>query len=152
MKNKVKDRISVYSRTLETDKLEQAELKVIEDSYCPNGHSLISDDVVFFDHSSIHLKARHKKNVSDLFVSPVVGDKCKVSFDTKLENDVVYELICPTCKVTLPIASPCTCGGQLVALYLDKGLKLSRSVTVCSKFGCPNSEVKGIDKLKSMHF
>lgn len=150
MKNKIQDNVRVYSMLLESDKLEQANVKVIEEAYCPNGHSLISNDILFCDFRAIHLKIRNKKYISDFFVSPIIGDKSKVSLDTGLKRDQIYEFLCPECKITLPVTSPCSCGGSLMTLYLDKDLKLSNSVTVCNRFGCPHSEVKGIEMLKSM--
>jgi len=150
MKTEVKDNIRVYSMLLKSDKIEKANVRVIDEAYCPNGHSLISDDVWFCDHKSIHLKIRNKKYVSNLFISPLVGDKSKLSPDDKLNRDLIYEFLCPECNASLPVASPCTCGGNLMTLYLDKELKFSNSVTVCNRFGCPNSEVKGIENLKSM--
>jgi len=150
MKNKVQDNIRVYSMLQKSDKLEKADITVIEEAYCPNGHSFISDDVLFCDFKAIHLKIRNKKYVSDFFISPLVGDKSKISLDTKLNRDIIYEFLCPECKANLPVASPCSCGGNLMTLYLDKSLKLSKSVTACNRFGCPHSEVKGIENLKSM--
>ncbi|MBN1388635.1 MAG: hypothetical protein JW965_09330 [Bacteroidales bacterium] len=150
MKNKIQDNVRVYSMLLKSDKLEKANITIIEEAYCPNGHSLISNDVLFCDFKAIHLKIRNKRFISDLFVSPIVGDKSKVSLDTKLNRDMIYEFLCPVCNTTLPVTSPCSCGGSLMTLYLDKNLKLSNSVTICNRFGCPHSEVKGIDKLKSM--
>ncbi len=151
MKNKEQDKIIVYSTTLKSDKLEKSDLRVIEESYCPNGHSLISGYVYFFDYKAIQVRIRYKNKVSDLFISPVIGDKCKVSFDTQLKNDIEYEFLCPECNTGLPVASPCSCGGKLIAVYLDKSLKLSKSVTICNKFGCPHSEVQGIENLKTIH-
>lgn len=150
MKNTDKDNIRVYSMLLKSDKLEKANVTVIEEAYCPNGHSLLTDDVLFCDFKAIHLKIRNKKFVSDLFVSPLVGDKSKLSLDSKLNRDIIYEFLCPECNASLPVASPCSCGGNLMSLYLDKNLKLSKSATVCNRFGCPHSEVKGIENLKSM--
>ncbi len=150
MKNKVQDTIRVYSMLMKSDKLEKANITVIEDAYCPNGHKLITDDVLFCDFKAIHVRIRNKKYVSELFISPIVGDKSKMSFDTKLNRDLIYEFLCPECNTVLPVTSPCSCGGNLMTLYLDKSLKLSNSVTVCNRFGCPHSEVKGIEKLRSL--
>ncbi|HCC69966.1 MAG TPA: hypothetical protein DEQ09_02260 [Bacteroidales bacterium] len=80
----------------------------------------------------------------------MIGDKSKLSVDSRLDQDIIYEFLCPECNTNLPVASPCSCGGNLMTLYLDKSLKLSNSVTVCNRFGCPNSEVKGIENLRSM--
>ena len=150
MKSKVQDNIRVYSMLLKTDRIEKAGITVIEEAFCPNGHSLISSDIMFCDFKAIHLKIRNKKFVSDLFVSPIVGDKSKLSLDTKLDKDRIYEFLCPECKASLEIASPCSCGGNLMTLYLDRTLKISKSVTICNRFGCPHSEVKGIEELQSM--
>jgi len=150
MKYKVQDNIRVYSMLMKLDKLEKANITVIEDAYCQNGHSLITDEVLFCDFKAIHVRIRNKKYVSELFISPIVGDKSKLSLDTKLNRDLIYEFLCPECNAVLQVTSPCSCGGNLMTMYLDKSLKLANSVTVCNRFGCPHSEVKGIERLKSM--
>ena len=151
MKNTARESIRVYSMLLNADKLEATDVAIIEEAYCPNGHRLISDEILFCDFKAIHVKIRNKKFLTDLFISPLVGDKSKLSLDTSLDKNIIYEFLCPECRTRLTVASPCSCGGELMALYLDSSLKLSNSVTVCNRFGCPHSEAKGIEKLKSLH-
>lgn len=151
MKNLSDKSINVYSGPISSDKLNKHETNVFEECYCPNGHNLLSKDVLFFDFPAIKIQIRHKKDLAILYISPVIGDKCKVSFDTRLKTELLYELLCPECSVMLPAFSPCSCGGNLVAVFLDKGLKLSNCVTLCNRFGCPHSEVMGLNKLRSIH-
>lgn len=150
MKNTASESIRVYSMLLNADKLEATDVAIIDEAYCPNGHSLISDEVMFCDFKAIHIKIRNKKYLTDLFISPLVGDKSKLRLDKRLDKNIISEFLCPECKSRLPVVSPCSCGGELMAMYLDSSLKLSKSVTVCNRFGCPHSEVEGIEQLKSM--
>ena len=109
MKNTEKESIMVYPGPISTDKLDKYNTNVFEECYCQNGHSLITDEISFFDHPAIKVRIRHKKEVSDLYISPVIGDKCKATFNSKLKTDLVYEFLCPECNVTLPFFSPCSC-------------------------------------------
>lgn len=151
MKKDARETIRVYSALLKSNRLEKIDVNVIDHVYCPNGHSLITDHFTFCDFKAIYLKIRDKKFTTNVFISPVMGDKNKATIEDRLDRDVTYEFLCPECNVSLPLASPCSCGGSLVALYLDKSLKLSKSVTICNRFGCQHCEVEGIDQLKKMH-
>ncbi len=151
MKKDTRETFRVYSALLKTNRLEKIDVNVIDHAYCPNGHSLITDDITFCDFKAIYLKIRNKRFVTDVFISPVMGDKNKATIDDKLDRDAVYEFLCPECNASLPLVSPCSCGGSLVALYLDNSLKLSKSVMICNRFGCQHCEVKGIDQLKKMN-
>lgn len=151
MKKDANATVRVYSVLLKSNRLEQIDVNVIDEAYCPNGHSLITGYITFCDFNAIHLKIRNKKFVTAVYISPVMGDKNKATIEDRLDRDVIYEFLCPECNASLPVASPCSCGGSRVALYLDKSLKLSRSVTICNRFGCHHCEVAGIDQLKSIN-
>ena len=151
MKNKDVKNLTVFSDSAYHDKLEKRESQVLEEAYCPNGHNLVNEEVYFSGNQAICLKVRNKKNEGNLFLSPVMGEKCKVSYENWYKKGEVYEYSCPVCDVHLHSISPCSCGGDLVALYLDQNLKISASVTFCTRFGCFHSEIKSIDMLKSIH-
>src|SRR6056297_3508332 len=103
MKKNARETFRVYSALIKSNRLEKIDVNVIAQAYCPNGHSLITDDVTFCDFKAIHLKIRNKKFVTDVFISPVMGDKNKATINDSIDRDVGYEFLCPECNASLPI-------------------------------------------------
>ena len=146
-----KSKIVVYPGNLLNEKLSRRETVVIEKCYCPNGHNLIRVEVYFADYQAICLKIQDKKEIGYIYLNPIVGEKSKVLFDNWLVNNKMYEFICPDCKAPLPVFSPCSCGGQLITLFLDDTLKISNCVAFCNKIGCTHSEIKSVSNLRSIY-
>ena len=85
---------------------------VVKKLFCPNGHNLINNRASFDGHAGIILKVKHEANEGIIALSPVYGEKNRVSFGIDLNKDDLLEINCPECNVALPVHSPCACGGE----------------------------------------
>lgn len=63
-------------------KTDQEEGFVIEECYCPNGHSLISPHTVFNEqYNGIVLKVKYRNQTGTIFLNPVCGCRSKITLD-----------------------------------------------------------------------
>ncbi len=111
---------------------------VLNEAYCTNGHSLISD-VKIDNHSGIHLVYRDQKGEreSKVIISSVVGVRKKVYISGKpFEKDEIVKAFCPICLEELPILSDCECGAHIYLFYIDKRLGSNYGQSFCSRVGC----------------
>ena len=118
-----------------------ADLVVISRCYCPNGHNLVSDQAVFDGFNGIMLKVKNADREGHVALNPVYGLKHRISLKIKLIHDELLEVFCPECGVPLPVYSTCSCGGNLVALFLDEKFDFTDSVLICSRVDCVNAQV-----------
>lgn len=123
------------------------DLVVFKECYCENGHNLVSKRVKFGKCNGIWLKIQGEKGDGFIAVSPVWGDKTRVTIDLDLINHELVQLFCPECDVKLPKYSNCKCGGDMVTIFLDNAANYSHCVGVCNRIGCPHSEIKNSDEL-----
>ena len=119
-----------------------ADLLVIEKCYCPNGHNLISSQAVFDDFNGILLKVRKAGQEGHVALNPVYGLKHRVSMGINLLKDELIEIACPECATALPVYSQCSCGGELVALFLDEKPDFTNSLLICNRVGCHNAQIR----------
>ena len=119
-----------------------ADLLIIGKCYCPNGHDLVSDQASFDGLPGILLKVRKAKKVGLVALNPVFGLKHRISLNIKLVKDDTLEVECPVCSVALPVYSACSCGGNLVTLFLDEKPDFTNSILICNRVDCPNSQIK----------
>jgi hypothetical protein len=124
----------------ETAKL--TDLLVIEACYCPNGHNLVTDQAVFDGFNGIVLKVRNAGNEGLVALNPVYGLKHRFSFDIKLVKGDLLEVICPECRALLPVYSACSCGGDLVALFLNEKPDFTNSILICNRVDCHNAQIR----------
>jgi hypothetical protein len=118
------------------------ELLVIRFCCCSEGHNLVSDQAMFDDFAGILLKARKAGEVGQVALSPVYGVKHRISLGIKLEKDDLLEILCPECGQPLPVFSACSCGGSLVALFLDEKKDFTNCILICSRVGCHNAKIR----------
>ncbi len=119
-----------------------ADLVVIGRCYCPNGHNLVSEQAVFDGFNGIMLKVRNAGREGMVSLNPVYGLKHRVSLNISLIKDELLEVSCPHCGVALPVYSECSCGGNLVTLFLDEKPDYTNSILVCNRVDCPNAQIK----------
>ena len=132
-------------------KITKGEKLVIDECYCKNGHNLISSKAKFGDFNGIYLKAKNKFCDGYIALSPVWGDKSRISIDIDLREGGLIDLFCPECETPLAKYSKCDCDGDMVIFFLDKDADYSKCVGVCNRIGCPNSELKK-DSLELFYF
>ncbi|MHC1777570.1 MAG: hypothetical protein AB9834_19385 [Lentimicrobium sp.] len=118
------------------------ELIVIKQCFCPDGHNLVSDQAVFDGFSGIILKVKKGKEQGLVALSPVYGLKHRISFGIKLTKDELLEVLCPECMKALPVYSTCSCGGDLITLFLDDKHDFTSSLLICNRVDCNNAQIR----------
>jgi hypothetical protein len=117
------------------------ELLVVKECYCTNGHNLIGPRVMFNGLPGIYLKARYNGKEGYIGLSPVYGEKCRISLDIDLPCGEIIKLLCPTCNFAIPVFSPCSCGGDIVSLFLNDHADFSDCIGICNRVNCSNAAV-----------
>jgi len=117
-------------------------LLVIGRCFCPNGHNLVSEQAMFDGFNGIMLKVKKAGQEGRVALNPVYGLKHRVSLDIKLIKDELLEIICPECGVALPVYSSCSCGGDLIALFLGEKPDFTNSILICNRVDCPNAQIR----------
>jgi hypothetical protein len=115
---------------------------VIKECFCPNGHNLVSPKVDIKGKNGILIKVKKGRKTGFIALSPVCGDKSKVTLDVELEEGEILELLCPICNVPLPVYAPCECGGDMVTLFCDKQGNYCNCIGICNRVGCTHAEIK----------
>ncbi len=128
---------------------ESEKVLVIKECYCQNGHDLISGRAVFNNYDGILIKVKRKRNRGLIALSPIFGEKSRITLDIDLTKDEILELCCPTCNSALPAYSSCGCGADLIALFTNENADFSDCVGVCNRIGCLNAEIKNGSELLS---
>ncbi|MGQ8336787.1 hypothetical protein ACUNWD_09570 [Sunxiuqinia sp. A32] len=116
---------------------------VLKECFCPNGHSLIDENMHFCEHPGIKVKVKRNGNDEGfLALSPKFGDYSKITIDIKLKNGDLLEMFCPECNAKLPVYSSCyVCDNQMLTLFTSSEKSYSHCLGVCQKVGCHNSKM-----------
>ena len=135
---------SEYMRELR----ESSKVIVVKACYCPRGHDLVNDRVQFNDHSGILLRLRDRELHEGLVaLSPIYGDKSRISLGMHLEKGDVMKLLCTECGVPLPVYDQCSCGADVIALFTRPRPDYGNCIGICSRVGCYNAELKNGNEL-----
>ena len=111
---------------------------VLNEAYCSNGHSLMSD-VKIENFRGIQLIYRDEKGEkeSQVVISSIVGVRKKVYLSGKpFEKGEIVKAFCPTCMEELPVLYECECGAHIYLFYIDKRLDANYGQSFCSRVGC----------------
>jgi hypothetical protein len=114
---------------------------VVKEVYCPQGHNLVSGRAVFGKYPGILLKVKKGNAAGFVALSPIYGEKCRISIDVDLKSGEICDLFCPECGIKLPIHSQCSCGAHLVALFLSPEQDFSDCIGICNRVDCTNSKI-----------
>jgi len=117
-------------------------LLVIKQCFCPNGHNLVSEQAVFDTFNGIMVKVKRSGAEGLVALNPVYGLKHRVTIGIKLVKDELLEVLCPECGVAMPVYSACSCGGSLVALFLEPDADFTNSVLICNRVDCHNAQIR----------
>lgn len=120
---------------------------VVKKCFCPNKHSLMTSRAKFNGHEGIMLKVKNNSKEGLVALSPIYGDNTRISLDIDLEKDEILDFFCPTCDVKLPVFSPCTCHGNLIALFTNDKSDFTNCIGVCNRVDCINSVTKNEGEL-----
>ena len=112
---------------------------IVRELFCQAGHILISGRAVFNAHPGILLGVGLDESIGFVAISPVWGDKVRISIDIDLPADRIVKLFCPYCSIDLPRYANCSCGADLTALFLTRDANYNDCIGVCSRIGCINS-------------
>ena len=126
--------------TQQTAKMD--DLLVIGQCFCPNGHNLVTEQAVFNDFNGIMVKVKQADEEGLVAINPVYGFKQRISLGIKLQHDQLLEITCPECGIALPVYSACSCGGNLVTLFLDAKPDFTNSVLICNRVDCHHSQIR----------
>jgi hypothetical protein len=117
---------------------------VVEQLFCPDGHSLMADHVRLHGEPSICLEATIGNQHGRIFVDAFWGghDKLYSFIPTDAERHSLTRARCPHCGISLMTDRICPlerCGSpQAIALLLPGGVN---RILVCARLGCPDHEL-----------
>ncbi len=117
---------------------------------CHNGHSLLSRRVSFQGHPGILFHVSGKTGSGLVALSPVYGQKIRVSLELDLVTDELMVFSCPKCSEPLPVYGPCPCGGELIAFFTGDPGDYSSCLGICNRVGCIHAVVKSGGELVSL--
>lgn len=121
---------------------------LIKSCYCPRGHNLVSDKSQFCDNDGIVLRVRQNQLREGLVaLSPIYGDKSRISLGIHLEKGTVMSLLCPECGVPLPVYDECSCGADVIALFTKPVPDFGNCVGICNRVGCYNAQLRSGNEL-----
>ena len=125
----------------------EGDILIIKKCFCINGHNLVSERVSFKGYNGIMIKVRRGKETGYMALSPICGDKSKLTLDISLYEGELLTLSCPVCDVPLPVYAPCDCGGEMITLFEDDKGNFCNCIGICNRVGCSHSEIKNPDEL-----
>lgn len=115
---------------------------VVEQVFCPNGHSLMVDNVRLHAEPSISLTLRIGKTEGMLYLDSFWGSHDKLyNFipDTTATNSTENDVMCPACACSLMMKQEeqhCkSCGSEKVFAMLLPGSR--NRILACATLGCP---------------
>ena len=122
---------------------------LVKNCYCQHGHNLIGNRVNFNSLNGIYLKARNDEQEGFIGLSPVYGEKCRITWDLDLIEGEILHFFCPTCNADLPVFSPCHCGADIVTFFLNPNADYTDCIGICSRVDCSNAVVRNKGELLS---
>jgi len=144
-----KNGMMIFPNPLHKTICESKQVLIVKECYCPNGHNLINRKAMFGNFPGILLKIRQKKDEGLVALSPVYGDKSKISLNIELIDKEILEVYCSECEVKLPIFSKCECGADLVSMFLTKDTSFKEVAAICTRVNCFNSQLKSSEDIIS---
>ena len=128
----------------------EASAVVIKKCFCINGHNLVSRQAQFGVNEGIVLDVKMDDKQGVIALSPVYGDKSRITLGIVLEEGKLVQLLCPACKAKLPVFSNCECGGDLLIMFTGDLNDFNNCVGVCNRVGCKHAEIRNEGHLLSL--
>lgn len=126
------------------------DMLLVKECFCQNGHNLINKRVSFSGFDGIYLRAGTGNQEGYIGLSPIYGEKCRISLDIDLKSGEISQLSCPFCGIGLPVFSTCHCGARIMTLFLNPRADFTDSIGICGRVDCTNSVVKSEGELLSL--
>lgn len=140
----------IFPSSIKKEIRESKKILVVNECFCQNGHNLVSNRAIFNGFNGIMIKVKRGEKEGLVALSPIYGDKSRISLDIDLISNEIYELCCPTCGSILPVYSACTCGGNLIALFTNRKADFANCIGICNRVDCPNAEIRSAGDLLSI--
>jgi hypothetical protein len=120
------------------------EFLVVEELFCPAGHSLMAESVRIHEEPSIRITVERPNGTGLIFIDAFWGSHAKLfNFLPAPSEDLVHaKAHCPTCGVNLNVERPCgrmECDSAEHLLFHLPGE--NNFVYVCAKVGCPEHSI-----------
>ncbi len=122
---------------------------VVNQLHCPNGHSLISDRTSFNGRPGILIGIGVENRRGLVALSPIYGDKTRVAIDIDLPHGALAKLFCPVCNADFPVYANCSCGGELLAVFLNRDASFKDCIGICNRIDCVNARIVSSGELIS---
>ncbi len=115
---------------------------VLTQAFCPEGHSLITDEAQFDGYNGIKVLGLYDGKEYTIILSPIMHDKRKQC--PEFPDGAIVDLVCPVCKKPLPRIAPCGCqlGSFYRQVYLTPHGDKGSSIGICDAYGCPRSFIR----------
>ena len=139
----------IFPTPLPSEYRESKHVLVVQACYCPNGHNLISQRAQFNDFHGMFLRVRKGDEDGLVALSPVYGDKSRISLGVQLDRGDVFSLLCPECSAVLPVFGQCGCHADLITLFLTPDADFGNCIAVCSRVGCFNAQIRNGNEIIS---
>jgi len=128
-----------------------SQMVVIKACFCPRGHNLINERAQFTDFGGILLRVRGSAMREGLVaLSPIFGDKSRISLGIELVKGMVMTLLCPECGIPIPVYDECSCGADVLALFTRPVPDYGNCVGICNRVSCYNAELKNGNELLNL--
>lgn len=115
--------------------------QVVEECFCPHGHSILSDQHSYSGYPGILLKLKTADREGLLSLSSIIGDPARTFHDFRPASGEIIELCCPVCDEAFPIYNQCDCQAHLIALFTSPKRDYSDCIGICQRIGCLNAEI-----------
>ena len=136
-----KEGLMIIPNPIKIEIKESNNVLVLTECYCKNGHNLVNRRVKFNDFDGIIIKLKKDGKDGLVAMSPIYGDKSRISIDLDLIERETYDFHCPECDAELPEFSPCSCGAELKALFNTREAVFANCTGVCNRVGCEHAVI-----------
>ena len=115
--------------------------QVVDHCFCPNGHSILSEQHSYSGYPGILLKLKGAEQQGLLSLSAIIGDPARTFHGFKQVSGEIIEICCPICEEPFPVYNQCGCNAHLIALFMSPRNDYSDCIGICQRIGCLNAEI-----------
>jgi len=117
---------------------------VVENLFCPNGHSLMSTSIQIHGANTIKFKISDGFSGGFLFLDAFWGSHSKLySFIPKHSESLdSFDICCPVCSVSLLVKDRCKEDGCKCEKAVQMNLPGKNRIVACARLGCPGHRIE----------
>lgn len=112
--------------------------QIVTQAWCPSGHSLVSEHKID-GHAGLHFiyQSDDGQREAHVLISPIVGRRNKTVLEgCTFEAGEIVRVLCPVCRIEMPILAECSCGAPILLFYMDQRYDHRVGQSFCSRIGC----------------